>query len=93
LQRRARRPGVSTSGRAHPTGVAAPLREAHIPAALTDVDAVGIRDLVETEDLSITVMELVNGMPLLPYPGDDCLPLARKTPPTPMAASTVRHAR
>lgn len=61
-----------------PDAVARLFREARAAAALTHPNAVAIHDIGESEGLFYIVMELVNGMPLLAYVGDDRVPLARK---------------
>ena len=53
-------------------------REARAAAALTHPNTVAIHDLGESDGLFYIVMELVNGMPLLAYVGDERVPLARK---------------
>lgn len=61
-----------------PDGVDRLFREARAAAALSHPNAVAIHDLGEDDGLFYIVMELVNGMPLLAYVGDDRVSLARK---------------
>ncbi|HVH42736.1 MAG TPA: protein kinase [Labilithrix sp.] len=61
-----------------PEGVERLFREARAAASLTHPNTVAIHDLGESDGLFYIVMELVNGMPLLAYVGDDRVPLARK---------------
>jgi serine/threonine protein kinase len=69
---------VLRADKERPDAVARLFREARAAAALTHPNAVAIHDIGESEGLFYIVMELVNGMPLLAYVGDDRIPLARK---------------
>lgn len=64
--------------RERPDAVDRLFREARAAAALTHPNTVAIHDLGESDGLFYIVMELVSGMPLLAYVGDDRVPLARK---------------
>jgi serine/threonine-protein kinase len=61
-----------------PDAVRRLFREARAAAALTHPNVVAIHDLGEADGVFFIVMELVNGMPLLAYVGDERVPLARK---------------
>ncbi len=61
-----------------PDAVARLFREARAAAALTHPNTVAIHDLGEANGVFFIVMELVTGMPLLAYVGDDRIPTARK---------------
>lgn len=61
-----------------PDAVARLFREARAAAALTHPNTVAIHDLGEADGVFFIVMELVTGMPLLAYVGDDRVPTARK---------------
>jgi serine/threonine protein kinase len=69
---------VVRSDREGPESKGRLLREARAAAALSHPNTVAIHDLGESDGVLYIVMELVNGMPLLAYVGDDRVPAARK---------------
>ncbi len=61
-----------------PDAVARLFREARAAAALTHPNVVTIHDIGESGGIFYIVMELVSGVPLLAYVGDERISLARK---------------
>jgi serine/threonine-protein kinase len=69
---------VLRADKERPNAVDRLFRQARATAALNHPNTVGIHDLGDADGLFYIVMELVNGMPLLAYVGDDRVPLGRK---------------